>query len=218
VDINDEGYYKVTLTEHRNGCMAQDSIYLSSSSLVLKLNKINLTGLTNASGNELKWNPADRFLLTRFDIERSHDGKFFTTIATLNSMSGKTDYSFIDNHITGQSYYYRIKSTLYTGHIQVSNIISINQNQNSSSINLTRNTVKNSISVHFRSEVRTETYIRIHDMNGSLIKEQMVGKTNATSALTSGTNVTLDLPSHLKQLPLIVSVYQNNQLAISKKL
>ncbi len=74
----------------------------------------------------LHWETATELNNSGFEVERSMDGKTFSSIAFVKgkgTSSEKTFYSFTDNNITTGSYYYRLKQIDFDGSAKYSNII-----------------------------------------------------------------------------------------------
>jgi hypothetical protein len=75
---------------------------------------VSTKGYSITNGNTIEWETNNE-AATRFDVEKSSEGKNFTTIGTVpyktNTGSVTTKYQFTDNKVTGDVQYYRIRVT-----------------------------------------------------------------------------------------------------------
>lgn len=88
----------------------------------------NFSGSRNNSGTNLKWIVAQEQDVKHYSVERSTDGRIWSTIATVNSL-GNTSidrvYSFTDNvAITGRQHY-RLRVVENGGAVKLSNVVMI---------------------------------------------------------------------------------------------
>ncbi|MEO6851331.1 MAG: T9SS type A sorting domain-containing protein [Mucilaginibacter sp.] len=92
---------------------------------VLPLNLLSFTGSEVQGKIHLSWTISPGMQPKQFDLERSIDATNFERIATIPS--GKTSYQFIDvnNDLTSDRYYYRLKMTDLDGNNVYSNIVTI---------------------------------------------------------------------------------------------
>jgi hypothetical protein len=74
-------------------------------------------------GVQLIWKVSDWDLLSHFDIQKSTNGKQFTTIGSLGA-NEKEEYRFIDREPVTAPVYFRIKSVGRDGTVFYSNVIS----------------------------------------------------------------------------------------------
>jgi hypothetical protein len=78
--------------------------------------------------NHLTWSTASEVNNDYFDIEKTKDGKDWSSIMTENGAGNSSTqlyYSFDDNNVEGIINYYRLKQTDYDGKFKYSDIISI---------------------------------------------------------------------------------------------
>jgi hypothetical protein len=74
---------------------------------------ISAQGYSITDGNTIEWE-ANNDATSRYEVEKSNEGKNFTTIGTVpykSNGSATTRYQFTDNNVKGDVQYYRIKVT-----------------------------------------------------------------------------------------------------------
>lgn len=79
----------------------------------------------------LNWTTTNEINVSYFELERSIDAKLFDKIATikaLNISSQKSDYQYLDDKLTNNTYYYRLKNVDLDGKYTYSSIIPIHTN------------------------------------------------------------------------------------------
>jgi hypothetical protein len=208
--------FYLTLKEKRNGCTAMDSIFLSSSAFTLPLKNINLTGNIRYDQHQLKWNAPDIHLNTLFIVERSKDGKHFSTIAQIKSIQGESVYVYTDQDFMKGYNHYRIRSVLYTGLTQLSNIVILQNDNGPQKVIAYRNEKSNTIVLEGIETQAEETVVHILQVNGALLMKQRLNAAQNTSRGT--TKQTIQLPGYASGQPLIIMLYQDNKLITTKKL
>jgi hypothetical protein len=216
IDPENGGMFYLTLKEKRNGCTAMDSIFLSSSAFTLPLKNINLTGNIRYDQHQLKWNAPDIHLNTLFIVERSKDGKHFSTIAQIKSIQGESVYVYTDQDFMKGYNHYRIRSVLYTGLTQLSNIVILQNDNGPQKVIAYRNEKANTIVLEGIETQAEETVVHILQVNGALLMKQRLNAAQNTSRGT--TKQTIQLPGYASGQPLIIMLYQDNKLITTKKL
>ena len=134
----------------------------------------NLTKLTWTSENEIN--------VAGFELEKSIDGKIFTTVNTTNS-TGKANYSSSDIAPKGITYY-RLKINNLDGSYTYSNVISVNGKKIGTGINIYPNPASSNITVSY-VKVSNNATINVYTTDGKLV---------TTSKLVEGSSqTTLDV-------------------------
>ena len=148
------------------------------------------SGMSTTQGALLKWFAVAANSNDRFDVQKSTDGKNFTTIATL---SGKTVqpvngcYSYTDKTFSGTTYYRLLQSG--EGNTQASRIIKISAPAAASPVfTAWPNPVTDVIYVHGNTAKNSITTCTLLDANGHLLYT------------VSGTGVAL-FPIDMKRIP-----------------
>lgn len=99
-------------------------IYITSQTTLLPIQLLSFTSkLMNNSSAKLNWKITAASNPKQFIIEKSNDAIQFSSIGTVNQVSG-TDYEFIDDQITKSgNQYYRLKMLDADGKVTYSNIV-----------------------------------------------------------------------------------------------
>ncbi len=112
------------LIDGYDGAMCDFSMLISDEAL-LPAPASQLEGWATAEGNMLEWNKVgESEQLAGIDIERSLDGAFFHTIASLD-VEARAQHRFLDENPQDGTHYYRIKSITRDGHFSHSNTVEI---------------------------------------------------------------------------------------------
>ena len=117
-----------------NATMGSD-VQIASTSLtecpvgtaVLPVELITFTARATTNSITLNWQTASEENNAGFEIERSADGKNFTSIAFergIGTIAAEQNYAFEDKNVrTGQLYYYRLKQIDFDGAFEYSDIV-----------------------------------------------------------------------------------------------
>lgn len=177
-------------------------------------------GKATASGIELSWTTASETNNDRFEVQRSTDGKIYTTIGTVKGAGNSSttlSYSFTDTKATNSLNYYRLQQVDLDGTTELSKVIAMagNATKAAASMTLYPNPVTgNNVSIALNSTniSSTDTYIIvITDMNGRKVFEQQL-----TTAVSNEINLPLDQLRITKGLYMVK--LQSNNLIETQKL
>lgn len=95
----------------------------------LPLNLLSFTGKHQDNLNVLQWTTEKEINTDHFEILRSEDGKKFNKIGENITVSGNStnykNYTFYDNNVQNQAYYYQLKTTDRDNKYSLSNVINI---------------------------------------------------------------------------------------------
>ncbi|HEY8897225.1 MAG TPA: T9SS type A sorting domain-containing protein [Niastella sp.] len=125
---------------------APDAGIAESVNVILPLQILSAKGWNGANGNTIEWetttDEADHF-----EIQKSSGGNNFNTIATVpektNTGSSSITYQFVDNNVTGETQYYRIK-VVEPGNSEIfSKIITIRNGAAENKMTVSPNPVQN---------------------------------------------------------------------------
>ena len=166
----------------------------------------HFTARTYANLVELAWLTASETNNKGFQIERSEDGFYFSSIDFVKSKGdskGFTMYKIIDNSaLTGVNYYYRLRQMDLDGTESMSKVIGVKTSAEGK-IYFAPNPANNLLTVHFAGEKAT---IQIYDLLGRLV----LSKKNVDAGNTS-----LDI-SNLKSGNYIVEMTVNGVILREK--
>jgi hypothetical protein len=97
---------------------------------------------------QLDWQVADESSIERYTIERSADGKNFSTLAAVaaNNTHGSHSYNYLDASPLPGTNYYRIRIEEATGGVRFSSIVTLKSDDNTTQyISVQPNPVKNNV-------------------------------------------------------------------------
>src|ERR1019366_9564437 len=106
VDIDGDGDQDVFIGETYGSI-----IYYKNTSPLLPLHLVSFSGIKHTGFNQLQWQTASEVNTKWFELERSSDGKNFTKIATINTITsnGNNNYSINDNEAYNGKLFYRLR-------------------------------------------------------------------------------------------------------------
>ncbi len=103
----------------------QDAMMATFNAIVLPVTWINFTASKKNKSVQLDWKIEEKNN-TRFDIERSTDGRAFQLLATVSSKgNGQNTYQYEDSRATTGHFYYRIKQVDHDGKFSYSTIAKV---------------------------------------------------------------------------------------------
>lgn len=92
---------------------------------------LSFTGEITNNHAVLHWVATNEIDLLKYDVERSEDGVFFQKIGEVNvKQQEKNMYDFIDNYLTENKYFYRLKAININAQFEYSNIVVLMTEQN----------------------------------------------------------------------------------------
>ncbi|HKZ66611.1 MAG TPA: T9SS type A sorting domain-containing protein [Chitinophagaceae bacterium] len=179
VTVDQPGSYIVTQTL-MDGCApySTDTITLIKDAdrcIILAAEDIRFSGKNNNQVALLNWTSSGKDI-TRFDVERSIDGKSFKTIAIANAvMNGSADHAYSEtdliSNLNSKLIYYRLKISKTNSQITYSKVITIkNTNALSEEFVITPNPATDYLQVIFRQMSRSKIAIRIYNSTGSEVQ------------------------------------------------
>ncbi len=148
------------------GCI--DKILYTPNSTVLPLKLISLVGRNENGKAILNWNVSENEAGHEFNIEKSIDGKNFSTIAaiTTNAKTGRAHYSFTDQSLPEGNSYYRIKIINKDNSISYSKVILVQAQTNTSDIRLLQNPVSGKLKFKYNASVNSTLTINVYNSSG----------------------------------------------------
>lgn len=145
--------------------------FIPSTSLPLTL--LQFQAENNGNDVQLNWQTSQEENTTSFAVERSADGKTFTTIGTVkavNNASFKNNYALTDAQPLNGTAYYRLKMIDIDGRFTYSQMVSVRRNDNNATLQLAPNPASNVLYVQAKgSEPVT---VQITDMHSRLLQQQ----------------------------------------------
>lgn len=109
------------------------SFYMAAKTFsILPANIVTFSGVRQGGANQLKWTVAQERDVHSYEVERSEDGRTWTTAGSVRSLgnsSSERSYSFTDNSISGIKQLYRLRQVDVNGASKLSNVVSITGNR-----------------------------------------------------------------------------------------
>jgi len=185
--------------------------FVENSPLPVKL--ISFQGNKNENKVSLQWAVATNETADRFEIERSLDGKDFTTAGIVMSTEkfGAESYSFKET-VTSDKVFYRLKMYDNTRISEYSKILAfqVKSASNSNQIKIINNPATDKLTLSFNSSVNQPVEIKVYDISG---RTQMTQKMN----VYQGSNlISLPLNSSFKTGVYIVKINNGTELQMAK--
>jgi hypothetical protein len=121
--------YTATSTNTNNCSSADTSLIIVN--CTLPVSYLNFAGVREAGNNVLRWTTSTEQNNKGFDVERSIDGRTFSSLGFVTSKADngnsnhELSYNFIDNQLTASVYYYRLRQVDLNGKTNYSNTIVI---------------------------------------------------------------------------------------------
>ena len=139
-------------------------------------------GFANETANQLYWNSVTETGTSFYELERSSDGINFTDIAKINALGNSTsskDYTYLDENVGNQNWYYRLRMVDMNGNFNYSNIISINRNTDKSVVKVYPNPATDKIVVTHNKT--SNAILNMYNVEGQLVHSE---KLNPSSVAT----------------------------------
>jgi 1,4-alpha-glucan branching enzyme len=147
-------------------------VYLSLN-VSLPVTITNFSGRKGTNGNILTWDVASEINLLDYELQKSTDGKTFSTITVINA-TGKNTYSYTDEEGNNLApiVYYRLKSVDMNGKFNFSSIISIKSSATEWSAQVNPNPVDKTLKLHIQSPIADKGTLLITDLTGRKMLRQ----------------------------------------------
>lgn len=123
--VTGPGTYSVSVG-FPDGCAISDQIVVSEAS-TLPVTLISFTGKQVDCQLRLDWKVADAINFSRFEVEKSKDGRAYAKVAEL-PLTSAVDYTWTDRTANNPTSYYRLKMVDIDEEYTYSNIISVRSN------------------------------------------------------------------------------------------
>ncbi len=141
--------------------------------VILPIKLISFSGYKTNDANNLLWKTAEEINFKEFILERSNDGRSFTTITTVTATGNSTgsNYSFTDNTInTGTRYFYRLKMVNNDNSFTYSGIIIIKANNSANSLIIYPNPVTNVVNANIVLDRKMRCGVMVLNAVGAVVK------------------------------------------------
>lgn len=167
---------------------------------VLPVVLVQFSGRMNGRRADLGWKTEDAASLEKFEIQRSLNGRDYTSIGTIGSTGASSSYSFSDDlsRISAPVAYYRLKMVESDGRISFSQVLVFREQGVGSQLLVYPNPVKGSAFVSFMSPAKAGIELQLADASGRIVLRR-------TRTIERGNNI-LSLDGLEKFIPGIYTV------------
>jgi hypothetical protein len=179
--------------------------------IILPLRLVSFQGSLNNSQSQLQWTVAENETGKYFEIEKSFDGRSYTTsgVVMATQKSGSEIYSY--KEAIQNATFYRLKMVNEDGSVSYSKIILIKaQEEASATIALLQNPVRDNLSFSFTSLTDKVSDVTIYSLSGAKVLTQRI-------ATQKGRNsISIALNNYITSGTYILEVRNNTERSITK--
>jgi hypothetical protein len=159
-----------------------DAGIAESIAIILPLQILSCKGWSSTNGNTIEWEINDN-KADHFEIERSNSGNNFKTIATVpyktNAGSATVQYQFVDNDVTNETQYYRIKAVETGNPALYSKIISIKNSSSAGKMTVSPNPARDYVYLKIPGNDFLNKQMMLVNMAGVVIRREKFNETGS---------------------------------------
>jgi len=185
ISINGQIKYQGSVDGTLNGPKyASNTTTSSPNGFVLGIVPVKLISFSARALKEeviLKWKTADEIYTEKFDIERSIDGRAWTSITVLRTTGSNSNYSFTDQSPAEGDNYYRLKTTDFNGYVEYFHIVKLRLNK-AKKITIGANPVVDYL-IFYLPNALSICRIQLYDVTGRVVKNELFHQQSATIRL-----------------------------------
>jgi predicted esterase len=174
------GTYAVELEVIDNlGATTKDTVFITESYAVAPVDFLYFKGKNIGKNNILQWATATEFNNQGFEVQRSSDGKEYTSIGFVQGAGAaeqRREYSFTDVSAPQKLSYYRLRQLDAGMQAKFSPVITVDNANSRLSLEYYPNPVKNSLLVQLQTAERGLVKVRLRGLDGKLLREEQVFK------------------------------------------
>lgn len=181
--------------------------YVILDAIALPVNLLNITAQYDGSTTTIKWSTANESNIQRYVVERSVDGRTFSTLGFLHANNNNSSNQYLFKHSAVESgiIYFRIKIIENDGSIRLSKIVTINT-KTTLTVSIYPNPVTDIINVVVPKS-NAASVINIFDAQGKRVLQEKVApgviSTNIIVAYLKQGQYTLTVSSENKKQSVI---------------
>ena len=162
-------------------------VIVSNNRSPLAVKLASFSGTLNNNKVSLQWVTAENEITDHFEVERSIDGKDFTTAALIfgTDKSGSENYKYAET-MTADKMFYRLRMTdkgqvvTYSKILMFQNAVTVANNE----IRIINNPVNDKLSFTFQSKSHQQVDVRVMDMMGRLMMNQSVNSNEGSNLIS----------------------------------
>jgi hypothetical protein len=167
------------------------SFFLNGGNTALPVSLLNFTAVRNGRSNLLSWSTSQEFNSSKFIIERSTDGRYYTPIgqvAAAGSSTVQRSYSFTDASPIRGINYYRLRMVDLNAAEKTSAIRNV-RNQGSADVLIYPNPAKAQLVLDITCDKKDRANILVTDISGKqVLSRQSIGVTEGLNRLNINTS------------------------------
>jgi hypothetical protein len=186
--------------------------YVDPMGAILPLRLVDFSGQLASNKAELKWTVDENEAGDRIEMERSFDGKNFTTASVIftSAKTGRETYSYRET-MTQPIGYYRLKLINKNGVVTYSSVIKLSSSKDDKTpIKILSNPVASSLTAQFTTEASALYTVRVYNMAGVQIL-------TTSRQLQKGVNsLMIELPAAMVTGAYVVEVSNSQERAATK--
>ncbi len=140
----------------------------------------------------VKWSTAQEIGADKYEIERSFEGRNWSTIAYVLAAGNTNDvsnYSFIDKNVSVKLIYYRIKQTDTNGQFSFTEVetISASSAVGGGDISIAANSHR--IILNFSTNIKSNVLVSIISLSGQIVEQQTISQPAGLMILNANTSL-----------------------------
>lgn len=171
------------------GSVSANNVQVTITATLVSAQMQQLSAFRNGNTVNLKWAAASSPGISYFEVWRSADGnnfnEFIGTVPAKNNGNSKVDYELNDNSPHAAWNYYRVKQVNTDGTPTLSNIASIDMQQQNSTLSVYPNPVKTaSLTLAYNSSSIETVGVRVLGSTGSLVYQYTFSAQNGINKYT----------------------------------
>jgi hypothetical protein len=139
----------------------------------LPVTLLSFTGKNEMNANVLNWITAQEQNSTYFNVQRSIDGRNFSTIAKVNAKGefGNNEYELRDENPRLGHTYYRLAQVDKDGKSTLSQVVDLFRDANGNVVNVYPNPTSSALNIELTINNTQPTILKLSDLSGRVIKE-----------------------------------------------
>ena len=144
ISLADSSFYNFSINAEAASASPDRFKIVFRTATVLPVEIIKLTAAVYGEDVVLHWQVENETNMSRYEIERSEDGRLFTKIGEVPATNtGRGQYQFIDQEVLSGYRYYRIRSIGQDGRTTLSQVVRVKLENEAAGISVYPNRVKN---------------------------------------------------------------------------
>ncbi|MFC5269720.1 T9SS type A sorting domain-containing protein [Adhaeribacter terreus] len=194
--ILEESIYEVQVTDitRSTNCTVMLNQTAKIGLTPLPVTLVKFTAKVQPNANLLAWATASEKNNDHFEIQKSFDGRAFTTFGNVKGVGNSStikEYTFEDRQLTTGLVYYRLKQIDTDGQFEFSKIVVLDRKPESMQPVLFPNPASNNCFLKLQASQKGEAVIEIYEANGRLLSQKTVKLANGENNILLETKTLL---------------------------